>query len=174
MLNDDFMQNLANVTAQMSSDMSIEQMRLLQDLVTKSLELKEAQAAFDAAIELEGAGDSRVSASLKEVREFLEEEGLRLSGSESVLLACYGKRLEGEDWMDTKRLNILLGSFGRKPSNTTKIVEILAKKGLVEVDSEALHAHKTYQLTGSGVREVTSLVEELRGSGGRDRLTMVG
>ena len=174
MADDSFMQNLASIASQMSSDMSIEQMKLLQNFVTKSVELKEAQAAFEAAIELEGGEDVNVSASLREIRRYLGDESLRLSGSESVLLACYGKKLEGEERVDTKRLNILLGSFGRKPSNTTKIVEILAKKDLVEIDSEALHAHKTYQLTSAGVCEVTTLIEELKGADGRDRLVIVG
>ena len=52
--------------------------------------------------------------------------------------------------MDTKRINILLDSFGRKPSNTTKIIDTLEKKALLEIRSDGLHSHKTFCLTHKG------------------------
>lgn len=167
-------QNLVGEALKISEGMSIEQIRLYADFLAKEVEMREARMAFETAIESEVSVESRAVASLKEVRGYLGDEALRMSGSEGVLLACYSKQLEGEEWMDTKRLNILLGSFDRKPSNTTKIVEILAKKEWIEVDSEGLHAHKTYRLTRGGEREVRDLLDELRDGDGRERLAVVG
>ena len=79
--------------------MSIEQMRLYQAYVTKSLEAKEAQEAFFAAADLESNVDSSVSDALRDVRETLGEPKYRLSGSECVLLASLSKLLEGEEYI---------------------------------------------------------------------------
>ena len=107
------------------------------------------------------------------MRRVLADQKFRLSGNECVLLACLGKRLEGEDFTDTKRINIQLHSYGRKPSNTTKVVDSLEKKGFLEIRSDGLHSHKMYCLTDRGQQHVTSLLDRLAGEGGGDRLAVV-
>ncbi len=157
----------------MHEQMSIEQMRLYQAFVTKSLEAREAEEALCAAMGQEEGGDTDTSEALCDIRQVLVDEKFRLSGSECVLLACLSKQLEGEDFTDTKRINILLHSFNRKPSNTTKVVDGMEKKGLLEIRSDGLHAHKMYCLTNRGQRHVTSLLERLSGTSGNDRLAIV-
>lgn len=154
--------------------MSVEQMRLYQEFVTKKLEFRVAEEALLAAMERDEGGDALTSEALGKVRRVLADRKFRLSGNECVLLACLGKRLEGEDFTDTKRINILLHSFGRKPSNTTKVVDALEKKALLEIRSDGLHAHKLYCLTDQGQRHVWALLERLAGEGGGDRLAVVG
>ena len=125
------------------------------------------------AMECDEGGDVQTSEALGNVRRVLADQKFRLSGNECVLLACLSKRLEGEDFTDTKRINILLHSFSRKPSNTTKVVDGLQKKDFLEIRSDGLHAHKMYCLTDSGQRHVWSLLERLAGESGGDRLAVV-
>jgi len=167
------MQKLAGSVAKMSDQMSIEQMRLYQQYVTKSLEAREAQEAFMMAVDEEAGGDLLTSEMLQEIRRILEDLKYRLSGSESVSLACLCKALEGEDYLDTKRLNILLHSYGRKPANTTKIVDVLEKKSLMEIRSDGLHAHKLFRLTRAGEERARQLLAQLDSAGGLDRLAVV-
>ena len=167
------MRNLAQSALEMSEKMSIEQMRLYQAYITKTVEAKEAEEAFLAAADQEGASDSRTSESLREVRAVLSDLSFRLSGSECVLLASFNKQLEGEETLDTKRLNIFLDSFERKPSNTTKIVDILSKKNLLKIESDGLHSHKTFNLTRKGEDQVGDLLIQLKNAAGRDRLAIV-
>lgn len=153
--------------------MSVEQMRLFQAYVTKTLEAKEAEEAFRAAADLEGSRDDLNKELLQDIRGILDDPGYRLSGTESVLLAGYIKLLEGEDFTDTKRINILLHYHGRKPSNTTKIVDTLEKKRLMEIHSDGMHAHKTYRLTSAGEQNARDLMSGLVRSGAGDRLSVV-
>lgn len=157
----------------MSEKMSVEQMRLFQAYVTKTVELKEAEEAFRAAAELEGSLDDLNKETLQEIRAVLDDRNYRLSGTECVLLAGYIKQLEGEEFTDTKRINILLHYHERKPSNTTKIVDTLEKKRLMEIQSDGLHAHKTYRLTHSGEAQAKSLMEQLSEASSNDRLSVV-
>ncbi len=157
----------------MHQEMSVDQMRLYQEFVTKSLEAREAEEALRAAMGQEDGGDVQTSEALRDIRGILADQKFRLSGSECVLLACLSKRLEGEEFTDTKRINILLHSFNRKPSNTTKVVDGMEKKELLEIRSDGLHAHKMYCLTDRGQRHVWSLLERLSGEGGNDRLAVV-
>jgi replicative superfamily II helicase len=158
----DIMQKLAISVSQMSDQMSIEQMRLYQNYVTKSLEAREAEEAFMMAVDEELGGDQQTSQSLQDTRQVL-----------SVLIACFAKALEGEEHMDTKRLNILLHSYDRKPANTTKIVDALEKKAWMEIRSDGLHSHKLYRLTRRGEERAQDLIEQLVHSGGGDRLAVV-
>ncbi len=169
----DVMQNLAETTAEMSEKMSIEQMRLFQVYVTKTLEAKEAEEAFRAAADLEGRSDQRVAERIRGIRAVLEDKRVRLSGTESVLLAGQVKALEGEDYTDTKRINILLTMYDRKPSNTTKIVDTLEKKQLMEIQSDGLHAHKTFRLTSLGEAQAEGLMSRLEREDCGDRLAVV-
>ncbi|MFK7910066.1 MAG: hypothetical protein AB8F34_05630 [Akkermansiaceae bacterium] len=153
--------------------MSVEQMRLYQAYVTKSLEAREAEQALQIAMEQDEGGDAHTSEALGSVRRVLADQKFRLSGNECVLLACLSKRLEGEDFTDTKRINILLHSFSRKPSNTTKVVDSLEKKEFLEIRSDGLHAHKMYCLTDRGQHHVWALLERLTGESGSDRLAVV-
>ena len=75
--------------------------------------------------------------------------------------------------MDTKRLNILLHSYGRKPANTTKIVDALEKKAWMEIRSDGLHSHKLYRLTRAGEDRARNLIEQLVHSDSGDRLAIV-
>ena len=166
-------QKLTNNLAQLHQELSVEQMRLYQAFVTKSLEAREAEEALRAVMDQEEGGDIHTSESLNDIQQVLADQKFRLSSGESVLLACLRKQLEGEDFTDTKRINILLHSFHRKPSNTTKVVDGLEKKGLVEIRSDGLHAHKMYCLTQRGHSQVMALLDRLGGSGGNDRLAVV-
>ena len=162
---------LTNALEQMHQEMSVEQMRLYQAYVTKSLEAREAEEALRVAMGENEGGDVMTSEALGDIRRILVDQRFRLAGSECVLLACLSKRLEGEDFTDTKRINILLHSFDRKPSNTTKVVDSLEKKGFLEIRSDGMHAHKMYCLTNMGQNHVQALLERLGGEG--DRLAVV-
>jgi DNA-binding MarR family transcriptional regulator len=170
------MQKLADSVARMSEQMSVEQMRLYQQYVTKSLEAREAQEAFMMAVEEEAGGDMATTQCLQGIRRVLEDLTCRLSGSESVMLACLARVMEGEDYIDTKRLNTLLHSYGRKPANTTKIIDTLEKKAWLEIRSEGLHAHKLFRLTRKGedqARELLARLDCADCADGRGRLALV-
>jgi len=167
-----FMQDLAHAVSRMSDQMSVEQMRLYQQYVSKSLEAREAQEAFMTAVEQELGGDTDTTECLQGIRRAMEDSRCRLSGTESVLLACLTKSMEGEEYADTKRLNILLHSYGRKPSNTTKIIDIMEKKSWLEIRSDGLHAHKSFRLTREGHEHAKSLLARLDQADGDGRLAI--
>jgi len=158
---------LTESLAHMHEEMSVEQMRLYQAYVTKSLEMREAEEALRMALGDEEGEDESTYDSIREIREVLADQGYRLSGNECVLLACLNKELEGEDYTDTKRINIFLQSYERKPSNTTKIADGLEKKGLIEMNSEGLHSHKMYKLSKRGQRSAWALLDRFTGVGGK-------
>ncbi len=166
----DLMQKLAGMAHEMSDHMSAEQLRLYQELITKKYEMKLAEEAFMAAANLESDEDLYAGKALRAVRLVLEDKACRLSGSEGVILASYHKFLEGDEHLDTKRLNLFLGSFDRKPANTTKIVDTLAKKRLMEARSEGMHSHKVFALTRSGQLHAEALLDQLEDS---SRLSVV-
>ena len=167
------MQKLADSVSKMSDQMSIEQMRLYQNYVTKSLEAREAEEAFMIAVDQEAGGDLQTSQYLQDIRQVLADLTYRLSGSESVLLACLTKALEGEEHLDTKRLNILLHSYERKPANATKIVDALEKKAWLQIRSDGLHAHKLFRLTRAGEDRARELLAQVGHVGGSERLAIV-
>ena len=167
------MQKLAGMAHDMSDQMSAEQLRLYQELVTKKYEMKLAEEAFMAAANLEAADDKRVGKTLWSIREVLEDKQFRLSGTEAVMLASYHKHLEGDEDLDTKRLNLLLQSFDRKPANTTKIIDTLAKKKHMETRSDGMHSHKVFCLTSHGQSQAQSLLADLSSGESGDRLAVV-
>ncbi len=167
------MPDFASSLSKMSSEMSIDQMELLQNYITKQVEFKKAEEAFLQAMGIEDEPPAHTTQALSDTRQILENLKIRLSGSEAVLLASYIKWLEGEEHQDTKRLNILLSSYQRKPSNTTKIVDTLTKKHFLETQSDGLHSHKTFQLTRTGEEHAAALLERLLGSSDKDHLALV-
>lgn len=169
----DIMQKLAGVTLEMSEQMSAEQLRLYQELITKKYEMKLAEEAFMAAANLESNEDNRLSKELWTIRQVLEDKELRMSGADAVMLASYHKLLEGDKELDTKRLNLFLQSFGRKPANTTKIVDTLAKKRLMGTQSDGMHSHKTFSLTPSGQDQSQILLNGLSREDSDERLSVV-
>ncbi|MEN8754819.1 MAG: hypothetical protein ABF328_05770 [Akkermansiaceae bacterium] len=130
------------------------------DVVTK---IYEAKAMLRSAENNSHANRDRAAADdLREIRRYLENADISLSGPESVLLAGFYKILEGAESLDTRSLNIILDSYGRKPSNTTTTIENLEKKGLMElITGEDLHAHKKFQLSESGLGEARDLLDRL-------------
>lgn len=153
--------------ANLHEEMSVDQMRLYQIYVTKTLEAREAEEALFSAIGEEDNGDQDIADNLRDIRGVLGDQGYRLSGNECVLLACLSKELESEDYTDTKRINIFLQSYDRKPSNTTKIADGLEKKQCIEMSSDGLHSHKMYRLTKRGQAMAWSLLERFTSAGGK-------
>jgi len=155
------MQKLADTASEISDKMSAEQLRLYHDLIAKKYELKLAEEAFRSAANIESDEDKQTGEILWSIRQTLEDKKFRLSGTEAVMLASYHKHLEGDEHLDTKRLNLFLQSFERKPANTTKIVDNLAKKRHMETRSDGMHSHKTFLLTRTGQKfwQSTSLVD---------------
>jgi DNA-binding MarR family transcriptional regulator len=151
----------------------VEQLELYQAFITKSLEFKKAEEALMSAIDKEEGGDQKTSEALKTIRRVLDDTSYRLSGSDCVLLACLYKELEGEVHVETKRINIYLHSYDRKPANTTKIVDNLEKKNFIKINSDGLHSHKTYSLTKEGQSSAWSLIDRLTQSGARERLSVM-
>lgn len=155
-------------------ELSVKQLELYQEFITQTLAFRKAEEAFLSSIDKEDGGDDNTSETLRSIRKVLDEPEYRLSGSESVLLACMYKDLEGEEHLETKRINIFLHSYDRKPANTTKIVDNLEKKDLIEIHSDGLHAHKTYKLSSLGKGNAWSLIERLSSSGGKkERLSVL-
>jgi DNA-binding MarR family transcriptional regulator len=165
--------NLAQSLTNIHTDLSVEQLELYQAFITKSLEFKKAEEALLSAIRKEEGGDQKTTEALKSIRKVLDDNSYRLSGSDCVILACLYKELEGEEHVETKRINIYLHSYDRKPANTTKIVDHLEKRNLIETNSDGLHSHKTYRLTKEGRTNAWSLIDRLSQSGARERLSVM-
>lgn len=168
--------NIRNLTSSLANaheDLSVEQLELYQEFITKSLEFRKAEEALLSALDSEDGGDQKTSDTLKTIRRILEDTSYRLSGNECVLLACLYKELEGEEALETKRINIYLHSYDRKPANTTKIVDHLEKKKLIKIDSDGLHSHKMYRLTKAGQDNTWTLIQRLTEEGGSERLSVL-
>lgn len=169
----DALQKLAHLSAEASDQMSTEQLRLFTDMMAKKLAFKEAEEAFMEVVHLEGEEDDRAAEDMREVRRVFGDPAYRMSGSETVLLATYYKHLEGGGEADTKQLNRMLHSHGRKPANTTKIVDTLAKKKWMETRSDGLHAHKTFLLTAEGEKRAAALLASMSADRTGERLAVV-
>ena len=165
--------NLTHSLTNVHEDLSVEQLQLYQEFITKSLEFRKAQDALLSAMDGEDGGDQKTSDTLKVIRRILDNPSYHLSGSECVLLACLYKELEGEEHVETKRINIYLHSYDRKPANTTKIVDHLEKKHLIKINSDGLHSHKMYRLTKEGQNSAWSLIDRLSEDGGNDRFAVM-
>lgn len=130
------------------------------EVVTK---IREAKAMLRSTEDGSPAIRDRAAADdLRQIRHYLESPDISLSGPESVILAGFYKILEGAESLDTRSLNIILDSYGRKPSNTTTTIENLEKKGYMKlITGEDLHAHKKFQLSDSGLGEARELLDRL-------------
>jgi len=118
--------------------------------------------------------DRETARVLGEVWGYLRDEEVPLSGPESVVLGAFCKHHEGVELLDSKGLNIFLDSYGRKPANTTTVVDKLAKKELVAVEDAGPHSHKKFRLTKAGMEEGWELIKRLRRGTGGMRLSAVG
>ncbi len=165
--------NLTHSLTNVHEELSVEQLELYQKFITKSLEFRKAEEALLSAMDLEDGGDQKTSDTLRTIRRSLDNPSHRLSGSECVILACFYKELEGEEYVETKRINIYLHSYNRKPANTTKIVDNLEKKNLIKIKSDGLHSHKMYSLTKEGQNNAWNLIERLSDSSGNDKLAVM-
>ena len=111
--------------------LSLSELRDFQGVITKIVAAKEESAAVS---ETSADERDRVAAKeLKEIRDYLENDDVALSGPEAVVLAAYCKHQEGAELLDSKGLNIFLDSYGRKPANTSTVVEKLGKRSLVGI-----------------------------------------
>ena len=140
-------------------------LRDFQGVITNSVAAKEEFAAVS-----ESWADERdrvAAKELKEIRDYLENDDIALSGPEAVVLAAYCKHQEGAELLDSKGLNIFLDSYGRKPANTSTVVEKLGKRSLVGIEDDGLHSHKKFKLTEMGRDEAWEILLRLRR--GRDR-----
>jgi len=169
-------QNIRSIPQSITSaheELSVEQLELYQEFITKTLELRKAEEALLSAMNTEEGGDTQTSDTLKIIREILENTSYKLSGSECVILACLHKDLEGEEYVATKRINIYLHSYDRKPANTTKIVDNLEKKNFIQTNSDGLHSHKTYRLTKEGQKHTLALITRLTQDEQNDKITII-
>ena len=71
------------------------------------------------------------------------------------------------DRVRSKGLNIFLDSYGRKPANTSTVVEKLGKRSIVGIEDDGLHSHKKFKLTDMGQDEAWEILLRLRR--GRDK-----
>ena len=165
--------NLTHSLTNVHEELSVDQLQLYQEFITKSLEFRKAEEALLSAMDLDDGGDQKTSDTLKIIRRVLDDSTYRLSGSECVLLACLYKELEGDEDVETKRINIYLHSYDRKPANTTKIVDNLEKKNLIQISSDGLHSHKNYRLTKEGQNSAWSLIDRLTEDGGNEKLSVM-
>ena len=106
--------------------------------------------------------DREAALALKEIRAYLEDAEVKLSGPESVVLASYYLHEEGSEWLESKRLNILLDSYERKPANSTSIIDKLIGRGVMILEEGRPNAHKKFQLTPSGRQEAWDTVARVR------------
>ncbi len=153
--------NLPRSLTTLHEELSVEQLELYQAFITKSLEFKKAEEALLCAMQKEEGGDQQTTETLKSIRKVLDDSSYRLSGSDCVMLACLYKELEGETNLETKRINIYLHSYDRKPANTTKIVDLLERKNWIKINSDGLNSHKSYRLTNEGQTNAWSLIDRL-------------
>ena len=151
--------------------LSLSELRHFQGVIAKIMAAKEEIASVS---ETSAEERDRLAAmELKEIRDYLENEDVALSGPEAVVLAAYCKHQEGTELLDSKGLNIFMDSYGRKPANTTTVVEKLGKRRLVVIEDDGPHSHKKFKLTDSGQDEAWDILIRLRRGRGRSHLTAV-
>jgi len=151
--------------------LSLGELRNFQGVISKLIATKEEIEAVSERSEEEE--DLEAAAVLREIRTFFDNEEVAISGPEAVVLAAFCKHQEGTEQLDSKGINILLESYGRKPANTTTVVEKLGKRRLVLIEDDGPHSHKKFRLTESGMEEAWEIVARLRRGRGRPRLTAV-
>ncbi|NIP93329.1 MAG: hypothetical protein GWO24_07685 [Akkermansiaceae bacterium] len=151
--------------------LSLSELKHFQGVIAKIVAAKEEiEAVAERSVE---DRDREAALVLKEIRDYLENDEVGLSGPEVVVLAAFCKHQEGTEMLDSKGINIFLDSYGRKPANTTTVVEKLGKRRLVLIEDEGPHSHKKFQLTESGMDEAWDIVSRLRRGRGRPHLTAV-
>jgi Holliday junction resolvasome RuvABC ATP-dependent DNA helicase subunit len=151
--------------------LSLSELRHFQGVISKIMAAKEAiETVSENSAE---ERDREAAVVLKEIRDYLENDEVALSGPEAVVLASFCKHQEGTELLDSKGLNIFLDSYGRKPANTTTVVDKLGKRRLVKIEDDGPHSHKKFQLTDSGMDEAWDIVSRLGRGRGRPRLTAV-
>lgn len=153
--------------------LSLEELRHFQGVIAKIMAAKEEIETVSGLSAEER--DREAAQVLKEIREYLEDDEVAISGPEAVILGSFCKHQEGTELLESKGINIFLDSYGRKPANTTSIVEKLGKKGQVLVEDSGPHSHKKFHLTEAGTEEAWDIVIRLRRGRdrGRPRLTAV-
>lgn len=151
--------------------LSLSELRQFQAVIGKIIATKEEIEAVSERSSEEA--DQEAAAVLKEIRTLFDNDDVAISGPEAVVLASFCKHQEGTEMLDSKGINILLDSYGRKPANTTTVVEKLGKRRLVLIEDDGPHSHKKFQLTESGMDEAWDIVARLRRGRGRPRLTAV-
>jgi DNA-binding MarR family transcriptional regulator len=96
---------------------------------------------------------------LRDVRNALAQHDTNLTGAEAALLACYYLKLEGARHYLARRLNTILDSFERRPTNLSATLDHLKMRQWLEVvDGDKMNKHKTYSLTDSGVAIAKSVI----------------
>lgn len=149
--------------------LSVAELKAFRGVIEKILAAKEAvEAAEERSTEVV---DRAAAKGFREIREYFEDAAVDLSGPEAVILGSYYMHEDGHDSLDSKRLNIFLDSYDRKPANSTSIVEKLSARGAVKVDDGGPHTHKKFHLTAQGRQEAVNLLGNLRRGGG---LSVVG
>ena len=140
--------------------LNLEELKHFGGVIEKIMAAKRAIA--DAEERSTEAGEREAAQVFRELRQYFEDSSVELSGPECVILGSYYLHEEGHEMLESKRLNIFLDSYSRKPSNSTSIVDKLGARGAVEIEADGLHAHKKFRLTGAGREEALELVGRLR------------
>ena len=156
--------------------LSAEEIEALGPVMEKIVEAKRLVDEIDERLrgQAEEDQDRRAAEMLREVREVLGNAEVTLSGPESVILACYSLQEEGQELLESRRLNVFLESFERKPANSSNIVEKLAGRGVLAVQDEGPHSHKKFSLTAAGRQEAWDLLARLRKAHPQVSLSVVG
>ena len=140
--------------------LSLDELEHFRGVIDAILAAKQEVAVAEGRI---SEGQDRATAlALKEIRAYLEDGGVKLSGPESVVLASYYLHEEGAEWLESKRLNILLDSYDRKPANATSIIDKLVGRGVMILEEGRPHSHKKFQLTKAGRQEAWDTVARVR------------
>ncbi len=151
--------------------LSVEELQEFGGVIEKILEAKKAVLlAEERSTE---AGDKAVAQSFREIRDYLQDPRMEMSGPEAVILGSFYMHEDGHDSLDSKRLNIFLDSYDRKPANSTSIVDKLNSRGILRVDDDGLHSHKKFRLTSKGREESIELLSRLRRRGRDGGLAVV-
>ncbi len=144
--------------------LNLEELKHFGGVIEKIIAAKRAIA--DAEERSTEAGEREAAQGIRELRGYLEDRKVELSGPEAVILGSYYLHEEGNEMLESKRLNIFLDSYGRKPANSTSIVEKLGARGAVAIEADGLHSHKKFRLTAEGREEAMEIVGRLRRGGG--------
>ena len=140
--------------------LSLSELRHFQGVIAKIMAAKEEiEAVSETSVE---ERDHAAALVLKEIRDYLENEDVALTGADAVVLASFCKHQEGTELLDTKGINIFLDSYGRKPANTTTLLDKLNKRRWVQIHDDGPHSHKKFKLTETGEDEAWDLVSRLR------------